>query len=412
MATPQLIGHLDADCFYVSAERVRFPHLQGVPAGVIGNQGACVIAKSYELKACGVTTGMPIWEAVPLCPDAVFLKRDFRWYEVLSRKMLSILQSVSPTVEYYSIDEFFFDASSLPQQMGCSLERAAVALQYRILEEVGVPVSLGISRSRTLAKLASDARKPFGCTVYLSPAEIEAFIEDLPVEELSGIGGRSRDKLAAIGIQTCGQFARAARQQILRLLTVKGEGLWYELHGEAITPILTERPAHQRISRGGSLGGATKDPAKLTAWVVRNVERLIEELDFYDVLTSRLVLWLEYKATAAWGAKVTLPEPTAAFSVLAMVAKALLQRAPADQPLVNGMHLDAEGLTRRTVTQGRLFSVITPRPIDRLSQLKAEINRAHGRFAIRSGDTLPLDELYVDDAHSYDICDVHGKMCF
>ncbi|MDZ4687868.1 MAG: hypothetical protein SH850_22575 [Planctomycetaceae bacterium] len=116
-----VIGHLDADCFYVSAERARFPHLRGVPSGVIGNQGACVIAKSYELKACGVTTGMPIWEAVPLCPEAVFLKRDFRWYEVLSRRMLAILQAVSPTVEYYSIDEFFFDASTLPHAFGCSL---------------------------------------------------------------------------------------------------------------------------------------------------------------------------------------------------------------------------------------------------------------------------------------------------
>jgi hypothetical protein len=93
-AMDSLIGHLDADCFYVSAERARFPHLRGVPAGVIGNQGACVIAKSYELKAAGVTTGMPIWEAFPLCPEAVFLKRDFRWYEVLSRKMLATLQAV------------------------------------------------------------------------------------------------------------------------------------------------------------------------------------------------------------------------------------------------------------------------------------------------------------------------------
>ena len=86
MSMPAAVGHLDADCFYVSAERVRDPFLIGKPIGVLGNQGACVIARSYELKATGVTVGMPVWEAKKLCPDGLYAKRDFRWYEVLSRR--------------------------------------------------------------------------------------------------------------------------------------------------------------------------------------------------------------------------------------------------------------------------------------------------------------------------------------
>src|SRR2546429_7483228 len=104
------VAHLDADCFYVSAERVRHPDLVGKPVGVLGNNGACVIAKSYEMKAKGVKTGTPIWDAKKLCPDGVYVKRDFYWYEVLSRRMLEIVRSFSPHVEYYSIDEFFFRA--------------------------------------------------------------------------------------------------------------------------------------------------------------------------------------------------------------------------------------------------------------------------------------------------------------
>ena len=106
------VGHLDADCFYVSAERVRDAFLRGKPVGVLGNQGACVIAKSYEMKAAGVGTGMPIWEALAECPGGVYLKRDFRWYEVLSRLMLECVRDLSPRVEYYSIDEFFFLADA------------------------------------------------------------------------------------------------------------------------------------------------------------------------------------------------------------------------------------------------------------------------------------------------------------
>jgi len=102
-----LIGHVDADCSYVSAERVRNRFFRDRPVGVLGNQGACVIAKSYEMKAAGVKTGTPIWEAAKLCPDGVYIKRDFSWYEVLSRKMLDVVRRFSARVEYYSIDEFF-----------------------------------------------------------------------------------------------------------------------------------------------------------------------------------------------------------------------------------------------------------------------------------------------------------------
>ncbi|HEY4759652.1 MAG TPA: nucleotidyltransferase, partial [Thermoguttaceae bacterium] len=149
------IGHLDADCFYVSCERVRHRHLCGQAVGVLSNQGACVIAKSYELKARGVTTGMPIWDALPLCPEAVFIKRDFEWYEVLSRRILEAAGSFSHAVEYYSIDEMFFDASSMDFH-------DAKALQDLILEQTGVPVSVGVSLSKTLAKLASSSGKPLG----------------------------------------------------------------------------------------------------------------------------------------------------------------------------------------------------------------------------------------------------------
>src|SRR5687768_6050871 len=107
------VAHLDADCFYVSAERVRHPELVGKPVGVLGNNGACVIAKSYEMKAAGVKTGTPIWDAKTLCPDGVYIKRDFHWYETLSRMMLDVVGRHSEKCEYYSIDEFFFHCHRL-----------------------------------------------------------------------------------------------------------------------------------------------------------------------------------------------------------------------------------------------------------------------------------------------------------
>lgn len=123
---------------------------------------------------------------------AICVKRDFRWYEVLSRQMLALLREVSPAVEWYSIDEMFFDATTLTAAFRLPLPQATAALQQRILQEIGVPVSIGVTPSKCLSKLASDSRKPFGCTVLLDAGEITSFLADLDVAELWGIGGGVR----------------------------------------------------------------------------------------------------------------------------------------------------------------------------------------------------------------------------
>ena len=236
------MGHLDADCFYVSAERVRDEFLRGKPVGVLGNQGACVIAKSYEMKAAGVSTGMPIWDALVKCPDGVYIKRDFRWYEVLSRLMLDVVRELSPRVEYYSIDEFFFPA--VPRA-GKTFQELAMSIRDRISERVGVPVTVGIARTRTLAKLISDSAKPFGALAVLDRGAEEELLADRPVTEITGIAGRRAARLLPWGIKTCLDLARADRRLVRSLLTASGEALWWELNGDPVQPIHVRRPAAQ-----------------------------------------------------------------------------------------------------------------------------------------------------------------------
>src|SRR5262249_3184972 len=138
-----------------------------------------------------------------LCPHGIYIKRDFRWYEILSRLVLDTLRQVSPAVEYYSIDEMFFDAGALEQACRLPLLDAIRAVQLRLLETVGGPVSLRVSLSTNLATLASDSNKPFGSTVLTDHSEIRAFLNARPVDEVSGIGTRSKAKLAAHGIHGC-----------------------------------------------------------------------------------------------------------------------------------------------------------------------------------------------------------------
>ncbi len=408
MRAPIAVGHLDADCFYVSAERVRDEFLREKAVGVLGNQGACVIAKSYEMKAAGVGTGMPIWEALVKCPAGVYVKRDFRWYEVLSRLMLDCVREVSPRAEYYSIDEFFFEA--IPPRDG-DFQKAAASIRDRVWEAVRVPVTVGIARTRTLAKLISDTAKPFGAVAVLDRAAEEALLADKPVTEITGIAGRRAARLLPWGIKTCLDLARADRRLIRELLTASGEALWWELNGEPVTPIHERRPIHKALSRGGSFGEATTDPILLYAWLVRNLERLIEELRYHGVRAGRLTVWVAYKDGQVGQGEVTLATPSDRFDALLDAARPCLRRAWVPRVAAARMHLIAERLGPAGAAQLGLFDPPAPRA-EALATLKERVNDRIGRFTLRSAATLPLAGIYADRANGYDICDVRGKTCF
>ena len=408
MGRVQAFGHLDADCFYVSAERVRDRLLVGKPVGILGNQGACVIAKSYEMKAAGVQTGMAIWAANRLCPEAIYVKRNFRWDEILSRRMLAVVCRLSPQVEYYSIDEFFFSVS--PRD-GASFQETAKAIRDHIWTKIGLPVTVGIGRSRTLAKLISDTAKPFGARALLAPDAERALLEHTDVTEVSGIATRRAVRLAPYGITTCLDLARADRRLVRDLLTRAGEALWYELNGDPVVPLQTQRPPHQVLSRGGSLGGVTADPDRLWGWVVRNIERLVEELEFYVVHAGVLSIYLLYHDGTEGLGQVTLPGPTDRFNLLLESARFCFNRAWRGGRGVLRMHINASDLRRPGWVQVGLFDP-PPEQARAVAAVKRAVNARVGRFALRSGATLPLADVYRDEAQQYDICDVRGKICF
>ena len=245
--------------------------------GVLGNQGACVIAKSYEMKAAGVKTGMPIWEALVKCPTGIYVKRDFRWYEVLSRLMLDVVRELSPRVEYYSIDEFFFQA--VPPR-GRTFQETAEAIRDRIWERVRVPVTVGIARTRTLAKLISDAAKPFGALAVLD-REAEEAAPGRPAGH-----GDHRDRRPAGGAAPALGHPDLPRPGAGRppAGAVAPDG-----HGRGPLVGAQRRARCSRSTRSRPLAqgavarrqlrrGDRRARSILYAWLVRNLERLIEEL--------------------------------------------------------------------------------------------------------------------------------------
>lgn len=404
----RLIGFGDADAFYSSAEVVRRPWLKDVPVGVLGNQGACVIARSYSMKRHGVKVGEPIWEAREKCPDGVYVKRDFRWYEALSRKMLGEIAAFSPRVEYYSIDEFFWQG--LPNR-GSDFQGTAEAVRERILAAVGVPMTVAFARTRTLAKLFADTSKPFGAIAVADVKHERELLGSIPVTEIAGIGGRRAARLAPHGIRTCLELADASGLLIQKLLTVAGHDLWLELNGVPAQPIRTERTPHKNIARGGSLAGRVSDPVTLYGWLVRNVERLIEELHFHGVRPRVLSLWLAYQDAEAAGTSVNLCVPSDRFDVLLDAAKLALRQSWRPGRTATHMHIVASRLVRPPAWHRSLFEPDDPR-LEAVARVKQEVNERFGRWKVRSGATLFANDFYDDPANEHDVCDIRGKFCF
>ncbi len=240
---------------------------------------------------------------------------------------------------------------------------------------------------------------------------MRSLLDKLPVTEVSGIASRRAARLEPYGIRTCLDLALADRRLIRRLLTITGEALWYELNGDPVLPLHTERPPHKMLSRGGSLGEATADPDRVYAWLARNLERLVEELEFHVVCASTLSLYILHKNGVEGFYRIELPSPTDRFDLLLEAARLALQRTWVPGLAATRMHVTASQLRRPGFVQLGLFD--PPAEQARaVAELKRKVNAEFGRFTLRSGATLPLYDVYRDGAQGYDICDVRGKICF
>jgi DNA polymerase-4 len=207
------ILHADLDSFYASVEQRDHPRLRGRPV-IVG--AGVVLAASYEAKAHGVRTAMGARRARRLCPDAIVVEPRFRAYVDASKAVFRVFDDVSPVVEALSIDEAFLDVRGLERISGTPPEIAA-RLKAAVLEQVGLPITVGVARTKFLAKVASGVAKPDGLLVV--PAEEElAFLHPLPVERLWGVGPATSAKLRRRGITTVGQVARLPEAALVFML--------------------------------------------------------------------------------------------------------------------------------------------------------------------------------------------------
>ena len=207
------ILHADLDAFYASVEQLLDPSLRRRPIAV---GGGVVLAASYEARGLGVRAGMPGWRARQLCPDLQFVGGHFHEYQRLGDEVIDVLRDFTPLVERISIDEAFLDVAGALHLFG-SPGDIALAIRRRVRDEIGLAVSVGVARTKHLAKVASQVAKPDGLVV-VDPDREATFLEPLPVELMWGVGAVTRDRLAAAGIRTIGDLTAAPHVFLEQLL--------------------------------------------------------------------------------------------------------------------------------------------------------------------------------------------------
>jgi DNA polymerase-4 len=330
------ILHADLDAFFASVEQRDEPRLRGRP--VVVGMGV-VLAASYEAKAYGVRTAMGERVARRLCPDAVVVPPRFAAYVRASKEVFAVFEDASPQVEGLSIDEAFLDVRGMERSVGTALE-IATRLRSEVRERVGLPITVGIARTKFLAKVASAVAKPDG--LLLVPPERElAFLHPLPVERLWGVGPATAAKLRARGITKVRQVAVLPEDVLVSML---GRASGSHLH--ALAHNLDPRPVRVGRRRGsiGSQragGRGKRTPAEVDADVVALVDRVTRRLRAAGRVGRTVVLRLRFDDYTRATRSHTLPQATAHTETVLAAARGLLGGA---LPLIERRGLTLVGI--------------------------------------------------------------------
>jgi DNA polymerase-4 len=320
----ETILHADLDAFYASVEQRDDHRLRGRPV-IVG--GGVVLAASYEAKARGIRTAMGGGEARRLCPHAIVVAPRMSAYVEASKAVFEIFEDTAPLVEGLSIDEAFLDVRGLERISGTPMEIAA-RLRREVARRVGLPITVGVARTKFLAKVASGVAKPDG--LLLVPAERElAFLHPLPVERLWGVGAVTARKLRRRGITTVGAIARLSEDELVSIIgRASGRHLHALAHNRDPRPVQARR---RRRSMGAqhALGRSRKSAAEIDAVLVGLVDRVTRRMRTAGRVGRTVVLRLRFEDYSRATRSHTLAQATAhTGTVLATIRDLLATATP------------------------------------------------------------------------------------
>jgi DNA polymerase IV len=366
------ILHADLDAFYASVEQRDDPRLRGRPV-IVG--GGVVLAASYEAKACGVRTAMGGVQARRLCPRAVVVPPRMGAYAKASKAVFEVFRQTTPLVEGLSIDEAFLDVGGLRKISGTATE-IAVRLRREVREQVGLPITVGVARTKFLAKVASGVAKPDGLLVVPPDGEL-AFLHPLPVERLWGVGPVTSGKLRDRGITTVGEVARLGEPTLVSLVgQAAGRHLHALAHNRDPRPVDVGR-RRRSIGSQRALGRSPRSPQDLDAALIGLVERVTGRMRKAGRTGRTVVLRLRFGDFTRATRSHTLTWPTSHTGTILATARELLAAA---MPLIERQGVTLIGIAVANLDDSGAIQLTLPFDRQSGSALDAALDQVKARF--------------------------------
>lgn len=312
----RLYLHLDMNCFYAQVEQQAY-NLYGLPVAMGGWRKPNGVARgivataSYEARALGIKTAMSAFEASQICPYLVFMQIDYDKYKAISRELQGVLNTFSPDVEKYSMDEYFMDITFLLKKPRSRLEAFARNLKQKIYSRLGLVCSVGIATSKTYSKLASDLTKPKGLSLILTPDDAAQFIYPLPIDEVWGIGRRRYEHLKKYGIHTIADAVKQGKVPFQKLFgEMQGQLFWETVTGRDKARVLTDEiHIPDEVSYMHTFSDWTDDPVAVKGEVVKAVRKVCYRMRGYGRKARRWGCHVRYQEAHWEGHSFTFATP-------------------------------------------------------------------------------------------------------
>jgi DNA polymerase IV len=393
------IMHIDLDAFFVSVEQVFQPELRGKPVVVGGrpDRRGVVAAASYEARAFGLHSGMPLATAVRLCPQAIFIEGNFHRYLDASEKFMKILSDFSPFIEPMGLDEAYLDVTGFESLHG-TIRQMALTIKQQVKNELGLVASIGIAPCKVVAKVASDFSKPDGLVEVLQ-GQAAAFLSPLPIGDLPGIGKKTEPVLRGLGIKTIGELARLSPAALKSRFGVFGEMLHRFANGIDDRKVLPPGAA-KSISRETTFARDTRDSVFMEATLRYLTERVGLELRAQEKQAKCILMKFRYADFTTITRSKSLKQAIDADQIIFGVGLELLHRAlVADKQAVRLIGIGVSNLME-TGQQLTMFDS-SARRLGRLNQAIDRIRLKYGFTAIQTCRTFYLKDLFPENDGDY-----------
>ncbi len=303
----KIIALVDCDSFFVSCEQAVNPELKDKPVCVLSNRDGCVIARSREAKRMGIRMGLPYFMAKHDFPGAIYVSGHHDLYGEISEKVMSLLREFSPTVDVYSIDEAFVDLTGLERLYKMNSVDIAKFIRREIREKIDIPVSIGISSSKTLAKLASDkAKNELDGVYYIGRGNLEAELKQTPVEDIWGIGRNLTLTMRKNGILNAYELVQKSDKFLDNLIGIRGLEMKHELLGEVVSPVTNDVKPPKSIQKTSALAKFTSDKDYLKNSINYHIHRACAKLRKLEGKTLEVGVLLRTKDYRVFVEKETL----------------------------------------------------------------------------------------------------------